>query len=462
MGIGDWGLRGAKFRHYRPDAENAEDQMEKRLKLFPKSTEIHWDDGVHRLAVGGCDLTRLAEEYGTPLYVYDQSSLDAAVDEYRASLASHYPGPAGITFAGKALMNLAAARWAAGRGLWVDCTGAGELYIAARAGVPRAQILVHGVNKSPADLQAALASAGTIVVDNLTELARLAELADGATDFPQLWLRVRPGLAVETHAFRQTGQNDSKFGMGFAEAVQAVTLCRTQGLPLTGVHFHQGSHFHDPQPIAPALERVLDLLAELRDASGWTPTFLSPGGGWGVPYHEDDLPHPSIDDYVAFLAERLAAGCAANGLPLPTLHVEPGRSIVAVAGVAIYRVGAVKQTANRRWLLLDGGMADNIRPSLYGARYSALPVTNPLRPALDPAWLGGPYCESGDVLAENLYMADVQPGELLAIPVSGAYHLMMSSNYNGALRPAVLWLHEGGARLIQRRETVEDLVKRDQ
>ncbi|MBI3959152.1 MAG: diaminopimelate decarboxylase [Chloroflexi bacterium] len=436
--------------------------MEKRLQLFPHSTEIRRFDGVDRLAIGGCDLTQLAEEYGTPLYIYDQSALDAAVDEYRAALAAHYPGPAGITYAGKALINLAAARWAAGRGLWVDCTGAGELYIATRAGVPREQILVHGVNKSPADLWAAVETAGTIVVDNLTELERLAALADSVADFPQLWLRVRPGLAVDTHAFRQTGQDDSKFGMGFAEAVQAVTLCRTQGLPLTGVHFHQGSHFHDPQPIGPALDRVLELLAELRDASSWTPAYLSPGGGWGVPYHEDDLPHPSIDDYVAFLSARLAAGCAANDLPLPILHVEPGRSIVAVAGVALYRVGAVKRTSNRRWLLLDGGMADNIRPSLYGARYSALPVANPLRPALDPAWLGGPYCESGDVLIENLLMADVQPGELLAVPVSGAYHLMMSSNYNGALRPAVVWLQDGQAQLIQRRETVEDLVDRDE
>jgi diaminopimelate decarboxylase len=437
--------------------------MQKRLQLFPKSTEIHRIDGVDRLTISGCDLTELADTYGTPLYLYDQSALDAAVDEYRSSLAAHYPGGGGITYAGKALMNLAAARWAGGRGLWVDCTGAGELYIAARAGVPRSQILVHGVNKSDADLQAALTTAGTIVVDNLWELERLVALADDVDvdDFPNLWLRVRPGLAVDTHAFRQTGQDDSKFGMGFAEMVEAVTLCQTRGLPLTGVHFHQGSHFHDPQPIGPALKRVLDLLAELRDARGWTPAYLSPGGGWGVPYHEDDLPHPSIDDYVAFLSAKLVEGCGANDLPLPILYVEPGRSIVAVAGVALYRLGAVKRTTHRRWLLLDGGMADNIRPSLYGARYSALPVANPLRPALDPAWLGGPYCESGDVLIENLPMADVQPGELIAIPVSGAYHLMMSSNYNGALRPAVLWLRDGNARLIQRRETVEDLVDRD-
>lgn len=435
--------------------------MQRRLQLFPPSTRLIGPEDTPRLAIGGCDLAELADTHGTPLYIYDGAALNGAVDEYRAALSAHYPGDAGITYAGKALLNTAVARWAAGRGLWVDCTGAGELFIAARAGVPRDQILVHGVNKSDADLQAALSTAGTIVVDNLYELARIAELAPGFDPLPQIWLRVRPGLAVDTHAFRQTGQDDSKFGMGFAEAVEAVALCRDRRLALTGVHFHQGSHFHDPAPIGPALERVLDLLAELRDASGWTPAFLSPGGGWGVPYHEDDLPHPPIDAYVAFLSEKLAAGCGANELPLPALHVEPGRSLVAVGGVAIYRLGAVKRTANRRWLLLDGGMADNIRPSLYGARYSALPVVDPLRPATGPAWLGGPYCESGDVLIENLPMADVQPGELIAVPVSGAYHLMMASNYNGALRPAVLWLEEGQARLIQRRETVEDLVALD-
>lgn len=231
---------------------------------------------------------------------------------------------------------------------------------------PRAQILVHGVNKSPADLQAALETAGTIVVDNLTELRRLAELADGVTDFPQLWLRVRPGLAVDTHAFRQTGQDDSKFGMGFGEAVQAVMLCRTKGLPLTGVHFHQGSHFHDPQPIGPGLLGA-GMAGRTAGCQRLDADFSLSWRRLGVPYHEDDLPHPSINDYVAFLSAWLTEGCTVNDLPLPTLHVEPGRSIVAVAGVAIYRVGAVKRTANRRWLLLDGGMAADPPQSLRGA-----------------------------------------------------------------------------------------------
>jgi diaminopimelate decarboxylase len=276
-----------------------------------------------------------------------------------------------------------------------------------------------------------------------------------------LWLRVKPGLAVDTHAYRQTGQSDSKFGMAPQETMDAVALCLAQGLPLAGLHFHQGSHFHDPAPIGPALATVLDLVEEIRDQSGWVPQALSPGGGWGVPYHEADLPHPSIEDYVSFVGKQLADGCRARNLPLPRLQLEPGRSLVARAGVAVYRVGAIKYTPARRWLLIDGGLADNPRPALYGARYSALPVRDPTRLATTQVWLAGPYCESGDVLIEDLPLPEIAEGELLAVPVSGAYHLSMGSNYNGARKPAVLWLEDGQAHVIQRRETLEDLLARD-
>jgi diaminopimelate decarboxylase len=348
----------------------------------------------------------------------------------------------------------------------------GELHVAAAGGVARDQTLVHGVNKNAADLDAAVIQAGVIVVDNLPELERLAQrhslgkYAAGAGRFPDLWLRIRPGLAVDTHAYRQTGQSDSKFGLEPDEAVEAVAVCKAQGLPLTGLHFHQGSHFHDPTPIGPALEMVLDLAAALHARHGWSPQALCPGGGWGVPYHEDDLPHPPVESYVAFVAQRLAEGCRLRRLPLPRLQLEPGRSLAAQAGVAIYRVGALKQSAQRRWVLIDGGMADNPRPALYGARYSALPVCAPERPNRSPVWLAGPYCESGDVLIEQLPLPDLAEGELLAIPTSGAYHLPMGSNYNGALKPAVLWLTQnrggqGHAHLIQRRESLDDLIRRD-
>ena len=240
-----------------------------------------------------------------------------------------------------------------------------------------------------------------------------------------------------------------------------MTICLEANLPLTGVHIHQGSHFHDPSPLGPALKTVLDLVVSLHQRNGWFPQHLCAGGGWGIAYHEDELPQPSIDHYVQFLAQTLIEECAVRDLFLPTLHVEPGRSLVARAGVAVYRVGAVKNTAGRQWMLLDGGMADNIRPALYGTRYSALPARDPLRPVVTPTWLAGPYCESGDLLVEDLLMPEVTPGELVAIPAAGAYQLSMSSNYNGALRPAVVWLANEEVHLVRRRETVEDLVARD-
>ncbi len=434
-----------------------------RLALFPLTARVEIVGGEERLTVAGCDLAELAERYGTPLYLYDQATLEAMVEAYCQALDRFYPGEAGLTYAGKAFLCLAMARWVQRQGLWLDCTGAGEIRIATAAGVAREQLLVHGVNKSPADLAAALAHAGTVVVDNLTELERWVALArQNSGPFPDLWLRLRPGLAVETHTYNQTGQEDSKFGMSPVEAVAAVRLCRQHRLPLTGLHFHLGSHLHDPAPIGLALDTVLGLVAALREETGWLPQVLCPGGGWGVAYHEDDLPQPAISDYVEFVASRLAEGCGRQGLPLPRLQLEPGRSIVARSGVALYRVGVVKQAAHRRWLLLDGGMADNLRPALYGARYTALPVREPERPVAGPAWLAGPYCESGDLLIEALPLPDLQPGELIAVPVSGAYHLSMAGNYNGACRPAVLWLAGGTAHLIQRREQTEDLLRRDQ
>ena len=432
-----------------------------RLPLFPLTTETTNTPNGPTLRIGGVDLTALAAQYGTPLYVYDQATMDAAATNYREALARHYPGEAGVTFAGKALLLTAAAQWVQRQGFLLDCTGAGELHIATSADLSNHQILVHGVNKSDEDLQAAVAHGGVIVVDNPTELARLALMASSGRALPELWLRVRPGVAVETHAYRQTGQHDSKFGFSIDEAITAVGIAVAQGLPVTGFHFHQGSQFFDPTPIGPGIDTVLDLVQMLHQRHGWLPKTISPGGGWGVAYHEDELPQPSVDVYIAFIAKRLIDGCQARGLPLPRLQVEPGRSLVARAGVAIYRVGAIKETPSRRWLLIDGGMADNPRPALYGARYSALPVTNPDRPALGPAWLAGPYCESGDVLIDELPMPEITAGELLAVPASGAYHVNMGSNYNGARKPAVLWLREGKAHLVQRRETVNDLIQRD-
>jgi diaminopimelate decarboxylase len=273
-----------------------------------------------------------------------------------------------------------------------------------------------------------------------------------------LWLRLQPGLAVQTHAYTQTGQHDSKFGMNGEELMEAVLFCKEKALPLKGLHFHQGSQFRDPAPLKPAIELALALAKQIGFSDDW---HFSPGGGWGVAYHEDELPQPDARDYVRLIAETVIETCQRLGLDCPRLHIEPGRSIVARAGVAVYRVNTVKRHDGRTWLLVDGGMADNPRHALYGARYSCLPVAGPDRERSERVHIGGPYCESGDVIIEDLPMPQIGEGELIAVPMSGAYQLSMSGNYNGARRPAVLWLEEGKAQLIQRREAPEDLLRRD-
>jgi diaminopimelate decarboxylase len=288
-------------------------------------------------------------------------------------------------------------------------------------------------------------------MDRLGELSRSRRL-------PEIWFRFQPGLEVETHAHIRTGQAGSKFGMDVPQVLEAVRICREHRLPFSGLHFHLGSQLRDPDPYLRGIELVLDLAVRIGFDGNWT---LSPGGGWGVAYHEDELPQPDPGDLIHRMAETLERGCKERNLSLPLLQLEPGRSLVARAAVALYRVGTVKQAGDRVWVLLDGGMADNPRPALYGARYSALPVQGPGRPVEGPLWFAGPYCESGDVLIEALPFPKVREGDLVAVPVSGAYQLSMGSNYNGSLRPAVVWLDQGRSQVIQEREKVEDLMRRD-
>lgn len=447
---------------------NIPSKISARLALFPDSTRVQDDT----FSIAGQDLAALADRYGTPLYVYDRLTLEASVKTYREALAASYPAASRITYAGKAFLCKAIAEWARDQDLFVDCTGEGEIAIARAGGVPRQNILVHGVNKSASDLQAALEYAGTIVVDNLSELQKFqSQISKSASEqtgesaswqvgkLPNLWLRLLPGVTVTTHhSHTQTGQHDSKFGMTREEMLQAVQIGKSASLQINGIHFHQGSNFRDPEPLIPAIDMALDLAKEIGFEGEW---HFCPGGGWGMAYHEDELPNPSIESYVRGVAEALVEGCRQRGLSLPHLHLEPGRSLIARAGVGLYRVGAVKRRGERTWLLVDGGMADNPRHALYEARYSCLTVAGPGREQTERVSIGGPYCESGDVLIEDIAMPEVAEGELIAIPVAGAYHLSMSSNYNGARRPAVLWLEEGQVKLIQRRETLEDLLRRD-
>ena len=319
-----------------------------RFQLFPDSTTIE-NDSLH---IAGLSLASLADRYLTPLYIYDALTLNASVKSYTDALAAYYPAPYHITYAGKAFLYKAIAEWTQEHNLFVDCTGEGEIAIAVAGGVKREHILVHGVNKSVADLNSALEHAGTIVVDNLTELktlesnSLLLEIQKQASGLQsQIWLRLLPGIAVSTHhSHTQTGQHDSKFGMTRDEIREAAKFCKDNNLPLNGIHFHQGSNFRDPEPLIPAIDMALDLAKEIGFKGEW---HFCPGGGWGVAYHEDELPNPSIESYVRGVAEVVIEGCQARGLDLPHLHLEPGRSIVARAGVAIYRVARSRDAATK-------------------------------------------------------------------------------------------------------------------
>jgi diaminopimelate decarboxylase len=436
-------------------------QAADRLPLFPDSTTI-LDNAIN---IGGLDLPALARQFGTPLYVYDVTTMDAAVQTYRDALRAHYPAQAEVTYAGKAFLCAAVAEWAARRGLWVDCTGATEIGVAHDAQLDTGRMVVHGVNKSEADLEAAIQWCHTIVVDNLDELALLIDLLKSSEHggsggaFGSLWLRLQPGVLVPTHhPHTQTGGADSKFGMTADEMAEAARLARRANLPLDGIHFHLGSNFADVGPLVRATDIALLLAKDLGFTGSW---HFSPGGGLGVAYREDELPHPEIEMYVRSISESVAHRCRQHGLPLPMLHLEPGRSLIARAGVAVYRIGAVKRRKRRSWLLVDGGMSDNPRYALYGARYTCLPGSGLGRDFDMTVSIAGPHCESGDILLEDLLMPSMEIGELIAIPMSGAYHLSMASNYNGACRPAVIWLEDRRARLIVRRETPDDLRARD-
>ena len=428
--------------------------FEERLQLFPRTTTVE-NDTLH---IGQADVRQVAAEYGTPLYLYDAAEMASALGEYISALDAYWKnGGWGITYAGKAYLSSYICKWVLNNGIDLDCTGAGEIGVAAANDIPAANIKVHGVNKNREDLAAAFSHAGTIIVDNLPELGRIAAMAKNQT-CPQLWLRFQPGAAVETHSYTLTGHSGSKFGMDVQQIRQAVQICRQNKLPLTGIHFHLGSQFRDPEPIGDAVSRTLDLVKEIGFQGQW---HLSPGGGWGVSYNEHELPHPNIQHYIQFMCELIDTGCKQRGLSKPMLHLEPGRTLVARAGVAIYEVNGLKTVGGKTWALIDGGLADNPRHALYEAQYTCLRVNRPIDGIGSAVSLAGPFCESGDVLIEDIDLPALAEGDLVAIPVSGAYHLSMASNYNGARKPAVVLVEDGKVRLIQKRETVADLLARD-
>ncbi|MBZ4319889.1 diaminopimelate decarboxylase [Streptomyces sp. SCA2-4] len=424
--------------------------------LWPASARTLPSGGV---AVGGVPLAELADRFGTPAYVLDEDEVRTRARAWRAALPD-----AGIAYAGKAFLCRAMVRWIDEEGLDLDVCSAGELDLAVHAGFPTERVVLHGNAKSPADLRAALRlGVGRIVLDGTGEIARLAALVPDGTR-QRVLLRVVPGVAAGAHAAVRTGVEGQKFGIPVAGGAAEEAVARVLGQPrldLVGLHCHLGSQITSAGPYAVAVRRLVELLSRLRDRHGVTFPELGLGGGFGIAYRPGD---PAVDPaaYADRVTTELALRCAHAELPVPRLTVEPGRWIAGPAGVALYRVLAVKSTGGRTFVSVDGGMSDNPRPALYGARYT-VHLANRSSPA--PArtvTVVGRHCEAGDILAEDAPLpADLRPGDLLAVPASGAYHLSMASAYNQVGRPPVAAVSGGRARLLVRRETPEDLRSRD-
>jgi diaminopimelate decarboxylase len=422
--------------------------------LLPDNTAY---DPTGGLRIGSYDLVALASQYGTPLYVYDGATVRRQAATLQGLLSRLYPAASEITYAAKAYFSLAFARKLVGLGLGVDVVSLGELEVARRAAFVPSQIHLHGNNKSEAELTAALQlGVQAVVVDSLEELAFLEELAARLQKKGRVWLRVTPGITVDTHQYTQTAHPASKFGLPIQDGQAGEAILRLKSSPwltLTGLHTHLGSQFFEAEPYRQAVSR----LAELAEKTDFIPQEFSPGGGWGVPY---DLNGKSSDPqfWIETVASAVQNEFSRRLWPLPRLVIEPGRWIVARAGMAIYTVGTSKTAADgTRFIAVDGGMADNIRPALYQVEYTALPVQKPESGQTQRYTLVGKFCETGDVLIPQVDLPPLHRGDLLAVPVAGAYQLAMSSNYNLAPRPAVLWLEDEGIEVMQKREDTGNL-----
>jgi diaminopimelate decarboxylase len=425
--------------------------------LFPDTYEVN---AAGHMAVGGCDLTEVAAEFGTPLYVYDEATLRGRLAEYREGLRAAYPGESLVLYAGKAFLSMEIARLVAEEGCGLDLVSGGELYLAQKAGFPMDRVSFPGNNKSREEVEMAVTMGiGALVVDSLQEIEMLRQLTAGRR--VRATLRVSPGIKPDTHSFISTGQLDSKFGFPLetGQALETLgALLQVAAVEVRGVHCHIGSQIFDLSGFVAAAERVLDFLVTARDQLGFTAAEVSLGGGLGIAYTRSDNPPPAAE-FAHVLADAVSEGASQRGLPLPRLLIEPGRSVVGPAGVALYTVGAIKEIPGvRTYVAVDGGMGDNIRPKLYGAIYEAFKAAAPEADATETVTIAGRYCESTDILIKDARMPPLAPGDVIAMPAAGAYSLAMASNYNYNLRPAVVMVHDGAARLIRRREAYEDLL----
>ncbi|MEU1801401.1 diaminopimelate decarboxylase [Streptomyces sp. NPDC019937] len=418
------------------------------------------DEGV--VSVGGIDVATLAERFGTPAYFLDEDDFRARCRAWREAFGED----ADVFYAGKAFLCRAVVRWLHEEGLNLDVCSEGELATALAAGMPAERIALHGNNKSGREIERAVsAGVGRIVLDSFQEIVRVAHIAQRLGTRQKVQIRVTVGVEAHTHEFIATAHEDQKFGIPLAggQAAEAVRRAlKLDGLELIGVHSHIGSQIFDTSGFEVAAHRVVGLLKEVRDEHGVELPEIDLGGGLGIAYTPDDDPREP-EDIAKALREIVHRECEAAGLAVPRLSVEPGRAIVGPTAFTLYEVGTVKELPGlRTYVSVDGGMSDNIRTALYDAEYSVALVSRSSTAEPMVSRVVGKHCESGDIVVRDAFLpADLAPGDLIAVPATGAYCRSMASNYNHALRPPVVAVRGGEAREIVRRETEEDLLRLD-
>ena len=418
--------------------------------------------------LGGVDVRDLAQEFGTPLFVLDEADVRWRARAFRDAYAE--AGASWVFYAAKAFLSVAVARWVHEEGLGIDVASGGELAVAMRAGVPGEALLMHGNNKSMAELQTAVEyGVGRIVIDSFEEIARTAEAAAQAGVVQQVLVRATVGVEAHTHEYIATAHEDQKFGLSASGGAAEEAVRRIAKLPsltLVGLHSHIGSQIFDAAGFEVAAARVVALAQRIYDEQGIEIEELNLGGGMGIAYLDSDDPL-DVQEMAGQIGDIVAKACAESGIATPRLAFEPGRAIVGPAGVTLYEVGTVKPVELdhgqiRTYVSVDGGMSDNIRTALYGADYTVALASRVSQAEPMLCRVVGKHCESGDVVVRDAWLpGDLTPGDLLAVAATGAYCRSMASNYNFLPRPAVVAVADGGAREIVRRETIEDLLGLD-
>ena len=428
--------------------------------VLPLTAEVKDD----HLYVGGVDMVELAREQGTALYVMDEADMRTRMETYLAAFRSRYQN-SDVVYASKAFLNKEAARIVADEGLCLDVSGGGELAIALAAGFPTERIFMHGNNKTPRELREAIqAGVGRIIIDSRIELKRISEIAGELGVVQPIYMRITPGVEADTHQYIRTGCEDSKFGFTMRDDFAYGCVKDVLAAPnvrLAGLHCHIGSQIFALHSYPEAVEVMVDLMARIREAYGIELSELDMGGGLGVAYTADDKP-ASIDEFAETITAAVRTACAKHGMPEPRLLVEPGRSLVATAGVTLYTVGILKTLPGiRKYVAVDGGMSDNIRTALYHADYEPVIANKAGQPRTEIVTIAGKHCESGDAVVIDMPMQHPDLGDIVAVFGTGAYCYTMASNYNGQPRPAIVFVKDGQARVTTRRETYEDLMSRD-